>query len=435
MRPLYAVVTAALILTAIPAAAQIALPGGGLPQSLPQSLPGVVDRLPVGAGRLQDLTGDLVDTALQAPARLGGLIRRSRGALEADPQGWPIVSDEIVVLGLTEADRARVLASGFTLVREERLASLGLSSVVLAPPRRQSMARAIRRLREIAPEAETTFNHVYAPAGLDAETEIEAAAPVASPQAHPSGSSRARLGLIDTGIEATHPALAASQVEQRGFAGPPRMGAHGTAVASLMVGQFGAFEGGDPGAALLVADIYGGQAAGGSSTGLALALDWMVERHVSVVNISLVGPRNALVARAVAAAQAQGLTLVAAVGNDGPAAPLLFPAAYPGVVGVTGVSGRDQALPEAARGPQVDFAAPGADMAAAGAAGGWVAVRGSSFAAPLVAGVIAHEGGVEAAARTARDLGAPGPDPIYGRGLIAADRQVAPSTMNARGRL
>ena len=60
-----------------------------------------------------------------------------------------------------------------------------------------------------------------------------------------------------------------------------------------MVGDAGVFKGGDPGAALLVADIYGGRAAGGSATALASALAWMVERHVAVVNISLVGPRNA----------------------------------------------------------------------------------------------------------------------------------------------
>ena len=45
------------------------------------------------------------------------------------------------------------------------------------------------------------------------------------------------------------------------------------------------------------------------------------------MNISLVGPRNALIERAVSAAQRRGVILVAAVGNDGPAAPPLYPAA------------------------------------------------------------------------------------------------------------
>ncbi len=240
-------------------------------------------------------------------------------------------------------------------------------------------------------------------------------------------------------MEATHPALAGSRISQRGFAGPPRLGAHGTAVASLMVGRSGAFSGADPGADLLVADIYGGQATGGSSTGLAQALAWMVEQRAQVVNVSLVGPRNALVERAVARAQARGVTIVAAAGNDGPAAAALYPAAYDGVVGVGAVSGRNRILPETGRGPQVDFVAPGADMAAAGPAGGWTRVRGSSFAAPLVAGLLARRGGgssaVEALARSATDMGAPGRDPVYGHGLVGADLRVAPDAVGARGQL
>ena len=431
--PIAGWIIVAVLAVAAPAMAQIALPGGG---GLTQVLPGVTDRLPLGEGRLRGLAGGLVDTALQAPERLGRLVRQSRGALQADPEGWPVVSDEIVVVGLSDAARDQALSAGFTVVREQRLAALGLSSVVLAPPRRQPLDRALRRLREISPGTEATLNHVYAPAGMAAAA---AGPPVVPFSVSPAQPGVARLGLIDTGVEATHPALAESSIEQRGFAGPPRMGGHGTAVASLMVGRFGAFEGGDPGAALKVADIYGGQAAGGSSTALAEALAWMVEQRVSVVNVSLVGPRNILVERAVAAAQARGLTLVAAAGNDGPAAPPLYPAAYPGVIGVTGVGGRDQPLPEAARGPQIDFAAPGADMAAAGAAGSWTTVRGASFASPLVAGLIARAGGgpsgIEAVARTARDLGAPGPDPVYGRGMVAGDRRVAPATVGARGRL
>ena len=48
---------------------------------------------------------------------------------------------------------------------------------------------------------------------------------------------------------------------------------------------------------------------------------------------------------------------MAAVGNDGPAAPPLYPAAYAGVVGVSGITPARRALPEAAQGPQVMFTA------------------------------------------------------------------------------
>lgn len=430
--------TAALFLAAAtPVCAQIGLPQTpGLP-SLPS---GVTDRLPA-VGDAGAFARQTADRALRAPSRLTGLVRRSRGALEADPNGWPVVAAEIVAIDLSDAARAEILRTGFTVVREDRLEALNLTAVVLAPPRRLSLERAVERLKALAPDAEVTFNHIHFPAGLEAAPTAAPTAALTAAAPAPPGPQRstARLGLIDTGVEADHPALAGSAITQRGFAGPPRVGGHGTAVASLMVGRSGAFSGADPGGGLLVADIYGGRTTGGSSTGLAQALAWMVEQRVRVVNISLVGPRNALVERAVARAQASDVTVVAAAGNDGPAAPALYPAAYEGVVGVSAVNGRNQILPEAGRGPQIDFAAPGADMAAAGQAGGWTGVRGSSFAAPLVAGLLARRGGgsesVEALARSALDLGARGRDPVYGRGLVGVDLRVPPASVGARGRL
>jgi subtilisin family serine protease len=103
----------------------------------------------------------------------------------------------------------------------------------------------------------------------------------------------------------------------------------------------------------------------------------------------------------------RGHLLVAAVGNDGPAAPPLYPASYPGVVGVSAVDGRGRILPEAARGPQVLFAAPGSNMVSAAlGAPPYRPVRGTSFAAPIVAAMLA--GGL------AR------PDPAAARAAIAA---------------
>jgi subtilisin family serine protease len=147
-----------------------------------------------------------------------------------------------------------------------------------------------------------------------------------------------------------------------------------------------------------------------------------------VINVSLVGPDNLLLAQSIRALQRRGHLIVAAVGNDGPAAPALYPAAYEGVVGVTGVDGRRRALPEAGRGPQVRFAAVGADLPAAGLHGEYVAVRGTSFAAPIVAGLLAAAlpapdsaaaaAAVAQLAAQAVDLGARGADTTFGSGLV-----------------
>ena len=398
-----------------------------------QVLPGGLTRLP-GSGllgqpldRVTSNVQSLGNTVFQAPSRLTGLIRRSNGALEADPFGWPVVSGEIVAIGLSDTARAEAERLGYGLIRQEHLPELGLSVLVLSPPRGQRLARAVERLADIAPEADIDFNHVHAPAGeLSAEVEL-------CSDATPQSGRAASLGLIDTGV-AVHPSLATSSITQQGFAGTVRPAAHGTAVASLMVGQASIFSGAAPGADLRVADIYGDSATGGSSTALARALAWMAGHGVTVVNVSLVGPRNPLVARAVAAVQARGVTLVAAAGNDGPAAPPLYPAAYSGVVGVAAVNDRQRPLPETGRGPHVDFAAPGADMAAADQAGGYVTVRGSSFAAPLVAGLIARHG-LGGVTRQAIDLGQRGRDDAFGEGLVGAGLAVAPRTAAARGSL
>jgi subtilisin family serine protease len=99
-------------------------------------------------------------------------------------------------------------------------------------------------------------------------------------------------------------------------------------------------------------------------------------------------------------------------------------------------------LPEAAQGPQVMWSAPGADMAVARSGGGYGVARGTSFAAPLVAGLLAAElrvpdvvaaaAAVEKLATGAVDLGAPGRDPVYGRGFIAEDLRVVPEQLQAR---
>ena len=208
-----------------------------------------------------------------------------------------------------------------------------------------------------------------------------------------------------------------------------------------MVGEGDGFRSAAPGLALYAADVYCGAATGGAVDAIAGALDWLAEQRVAVINISLVGPQNHLLGRLVERMLARGHLIVAAVGNDGPAAPPLYPAAYPGVIGVTGVDARRRVLPEAGRGQQVAFAAPGADLLAAGT-GGYAIVRGTSFAAPLVAGLLAGHLARRAPAAGAQaiewlraeatDLGAPGPDGVFGNGLVGERLRVDPARLLSR---
>jgi subtilisin family serine protease len=178
-----------------------------------------------------------------------------------------------------------------------------------------------------------------------------------------------------------------------------------------------------------VADVYCGEPAGGAVDAVAAGLGWMARERIAVINVSLVGPRNALLERAVRSLTVRGHVIVAAVGNDGPASPPLYPAAYDGVVGVTGVDGKHRVLIEACRGNHVDFAALGSDLsAAAQAPDQYVPVRGTSFAAPQVAALLSELQTPDETLRAqlldklaarARDLGKPGRDDVYGAGELA----------------
>jgi hypothetical protein len=397
--------------------AQLLAPVGdavGSVARMPGELLGDVARPVQGVLRsAADLAGDRL-------ARLRHLADSNRKAIELDEHGEPAIRGEVIAVEPSEAMLRIALSSGFTVARDERIEDLDIRSITLRVPRGWSLRKAMIRLRRTAPYGDFTPNHILLPSGSASSAPD---APLASGAAGASP-----IGLIDGGV-ARHPSLGA--VEQRGFAqGAPAVNAHGTALASLIAGN-GRVRGASPGAPLLVADVYGRDPAGGSALAIARALGWMSARRARVVTISLVGPSNSLLGRAVAAASAKGMLIVAAVGNDGPAAPPAYPASYPQVIAVTGVDGRNRLLIEAGRALHLDYAAPGADMIAAAPNGGAAPMRGTSFAAPLVAGRLAthypssdpsqRSGALAALDREARDLGKPGRDRLFGRGLICGD--------------
>lgn len=422
-----AAIIASLCLGA-PAQAQLGLPRITLP-SLPPPPPPPQMPVPVPQELLR-LPGAPEFGALQNPVPLQmlrqstvrELLRLHANVLEADPAGEPVRRQELLLVSPTPVVVNAAVALGFVVLREQTLPELALSQMVLRPPHGWSTAQALARLRALEPRVEADFNHVYTRSG-------ETSAAV-SPVPGRAAINR-RVGLIDSGLDRQHAVLRGADVRAWGCNDVPAPSPHGTAVASLLVGRDVA-----AGAVLYAADIYCGQPAGGAAENIVSALAWMAREQVAVVNISLVGPPNLLLERTLQAMNRKGHLIVAAVGNDGPAAPPLYPAAYPGVIGVTAVTTARRALPEAAQGPQVMFAAPGADLAVANSGGGYTRARGTSFAAPIVAGLLAESlrapdqaAAAAALARVANgaiDLGVPGRDPVYGIGLVGEHARVAP---------
>jgi minor extracellular protease Epr len=333
-------------------------------------------------GTVEPVRATARELARERISRLRDLVRAEPERLEMTDDG-PAVRGEVIAIDPSEASMAAIRAAGFALVEEETIEGLDIRTATLVVPRGWSVDRALSRLRRIAPGTEFAANHLHLPSGGAAGATKGGAAIAQGAVSGPSA-----IGIVDGGV-AAHPALR-GPIRQRGFArGAPRPSAHGTAVASLVAGQRGV-RGAAPGTPLFVADIYGSDPAGGNAAALVRALGWLAQARVPVVAVSLVGPANPLVSRAVEQARSRGMFIVAAVGNDGRAAPPAYPASYPGVIAVTGVDVRGRVLIEAGRALHIDYAAPGADMAAATANGGVSGVRGTSYAVPFVAGRLAY---------------------------------------------
>lgn len=429
----------AMTMAAAGASAQVRLPSIPLPglpqQSLQQTL-----------GQAQSQSLDRLSELRHL--EIGRLIRTNSRVVDADPNGEPVVRDEILGLGPADAalDHARSL--GFTLDREQSIGAMNIRLVVFRAPRGMSTKKALRTLREADPGGSYDYNHIYSGGGAlfagAAETAGPAAhdAPASTPQAAKPLQSPTRIGLLDSGVDATHPVFRESMLHAWGCGSHPVPAAHGTAVASLLVGHSEVFHGVRPDAELYAADVFCGRPTGGAVDALVAAFGWLVQEKVAVINVSLVGPKNAMLERVIGDLIDRGHVVVAAVGNDGPAAPPLYPASYPHVVGVTAVDAHGRVLLEAARGPQVMFASPGADLAAAGSEHSYAAVRGTSFAAPFVAALLAAgllapdsvgaAAAIEQLAKAAVDLGPPGRDLTYGFGLVGADYRIDPAPLIRR---
>ena len=395
-----------------PAAGQFPMGGPGLPilPDLAGGLPNIVE----GA------QGD-VQASTETARRdlIAQLVRARRDVLDVDDHGEMVVRGEVLALAPTPETLARARAKGFVVIADDTDPELGLRLVTLRPPRDVSARRALKQIRALDPGGVFDLDHILLPSGAPGGPAFPTA-----PE-RPEITAGARVGMIDGGIETSHPALADTKIEQRGFAGAVSASGHGTAVASLLVGRGPGLVASAVGARLYAADVYGATPTGGNARAILAAMSWLTALHVGVINVSLVGPDDAAIQAGVGALVARGVVVVAPVGNDGPAAPPLYPASYAGVLAVTAVDRRGRVLPEAGRARHVDFAAPGEVRAAV--AGGYGPVRGTSFAAPMVAGLLAHylpaadpadaRDAVERLARSSIDIGPSGGGRLRGLGL------------------
>ena len=208
-----------------------------------------------------------------------------------------------------------------------------------------------------------------------------------------STASGVKVAIIDTGIDLSHPDLAANIKGGINLVNVKKNASddngHGTHVAGIVaaldntIGVVGAGN-----AASLYAVKVLDRSGMGWTSDIIAGLGWCVDNGIQVANMSLGSNYyNETLHSAVKAANAAGLIMVAAAGNDGAAVD--YPAALPEVIAVSATDSNNNVTSWSSRGPEVLVAAPGSNIYSTYKGGAYASMSGTSMAAPHVAGAIA----------------------------------------------
>ncbi len=276
---------------------------------------------------------------------------------------------------------------------------------------------------------------------------------------------------LDSGVDVSHPALSS---RWRGGSNswfdpygqhpttPTDMSGHGTATMGVMVGgdEGGTSIGVAPGAQWIAAKIFN-DSGSATTTAIHQAFQWVLDPDhdpatddaPDVVNNSWsigTGPGCNLAFQAdLQALRAAGILPVVAAGNYGPAGSTsVSPANYPEAFSVGAVDNAGGPYAYSSRGPSTcggrsrpfpDLVAPGVNVLSADRFGLYQSSTGTSMAAPHVAGALALlldarpdltvDQQADVLRTGAADLGAAGPDDVYGAGMldVAASFDALPS--------
>lgn len=243
------------------------------------------------------------------------------------------------------------------------------------------------------------------------------------------------VAVVDSGVDGNHPDLNRNVLEGADFSGDGNAwkdaSGHGTAMASLIAGHGHGPDGHDgvlglaPDAKILPSKV---KFKDGEISDTDDALEWVVDQRIGVMSMSFGGSGG--ISR-IEKALAEDIVVVAAAGNtEQDQFQVAAPAAYPGVIAVSGVDRNGRFTEKSVQGPEVVLAAPMMEITAAwaGRHGPYATGSGTSDAAAIVSGVaalirakypdISANGVINRMIKTADDKGPPGRDDKYGFGVI-----------------
>ncbi len=281
---------------------------------------------------------------------------------------------------------------------------------------------------------------------------------IRAPQVHLNGNkgTGVNIAIIDTGIDYSHPDLAANYKGGKNFINynePMDDNGHGTHCAGTIAAVENGYGliGASPAANLYALKVLDSEGSGTSSD-LEAAIEWAIDTHddedqsndIQVISMSLGSDTGLLSLNALCteAYYDYGILLVAAAGNDGNEQGIGdsvdYPGAYSSVIAVAATDSNDIRPYFSSTGPDVELAAPGVNIKSTYLDGNYALASGTSMACPHVAGAAAlvfasnpdyDNNDVRATlAHTATDLGDSGRDNWYGFGIVNAEVAAGSST-------
>jgi hypothetical protein len=236
------------------------------------------------------------------------------------------------------------------------------------------------------------------------------------------------IAVIDSGVDVKHVELAnsvAGSFDALGSKEGPHL--HGTGVAGA-IASHSRLMGSAPAARILAIRAFGVASGVAESNSYVIlkAMDYAVAHGAQIVNMSFAGPKDELIERAIAATAAKGIVMVAAAGNAGAKSPPLYPAANANVIAVSATDAQDKLFAASNRGSYIALAAPGVDIFLPAPDQKYQMTSGTSFSAAYISGIAAlmlernpalkRDELRTTLMKTARDLGSPGRDDLYGAG-------------------
>ena len=339
---------------------------------------------------------------------------------------WLIMTDRITL--------SRLAKEGYLIENLEELAGLGYMLGTVKAPSSFTPETLASVMVIDDPLVAVDLNHVYLPQRPHDKSSSRPSNvdPKLSLPANAHKNRSLKIGMIDSSIDTSHAVFSSSRITEKAFT--PKKGRkslqHGTAIASILVGDSNQFRGLSP-----TSDLYNGVVFATDELGrefsttaaIIRAINWLATIEVKLINMSLAGPDNAILRKAIDSACSLGIIIVTAAGNAGPASKPLYPAAYDCTIAVTAVDDNGEPFHRANRGNHIDFALTGINVRHASSNDSFDESSGTSFAAARLTGVIATTlpqialSANEIRARLqplAKDIGETGKDPVFGQGFI-----------------